>query len=98
MARFRVSRKAIQDLDDIWYFIATDSESAASEQMDRLYSAFRALASQPRMGRERPEIGPGMRSFVTAEQVIFYQIRDSGVLIVRVWDGRRNLTRINREL
>jgi toxin ParE1/3/4 len=66
--------------------------------MDRLYSVFRALASQPRMGRARPEIGSGMRSFASAEQVIFYQIGDPGVTIVRVWDGRRYPARINQEL
>jgi toxin ParE1/3/4 len=75
MARFRVSRRAVQDLDAIWYFIAKDSESAAGQQMDRLHSVFRALAAQPRMGRARPEIGPQMRSFVSAEQVVFYATR-----------------------
>jgi plasmid stabilization system protein ParE len=31
-----------------------------------------------------------MRSFSTGEQVVFYQIADPGVRIVRVWDGRQD--------
>jgi len=30
MARYRVSRKAIRDLDGIWYSLAKDSEAAAA--------------------------------------------------------------------
>jgi toxin ParE1/3/4 len=94
MARYRVSRRAVRDLDEIWYFIAKDNESAASRLMERFYSAFTALATQPRMGRARPEIGTGMRSFAIGEQIIFYQLADYGVRIVRVWDGRQDTARI----
>ena len=40
MARFRVSRRAVRDLDEIWYFIAKDNETAATRQLERLYSVF----------------------------------------------------------
>ena len=52
MAHYRVSRGAIRDLDDIRYFmsfIAKDNDAAASRQIDRLYSVFKTLATQPRM-------------------------------------------------
>jgi plasmid stabilization system protein ParE len=52
MARFRVSRRAVRDLDEIWYFIAKDNETAATRQIERLYSVFMTLATQPRMGYE----------------------------------------------
>jgi toxin ParE1/3/4 len=94
MARYRVSRRAVRDLDGIWYFIAKDNETAATRQIERLYSVFRALAAHPRMGRARPEIAPRMRSFSAGEQVVFYQIADPGIRIVRVWDGRRDPARI----
>jgi toxin ParE1/3/4 len=89
-----VSRRAVRDLDDIWYFIAKDNETAANRQIERLHSVFRTLATQPLMGRARPEIAPRMRSFSTGEQVIFYQISDHDVRIVRVWDGRQDPARI----
>jgi len=94
MARYRVSRRAVRDLDEIWCYIAKDNESAARRLMERFNSAFRTLATQPRMGRARPEIGPGIRSFSVGEQIVFYQLADYGVRIVRVWDGRQDTARI----
>jgi plasmid stabilization system protein ParE len=32
-------------LDEIWYFIAKDNETAASRQIERLYSVFKTLAT-----------------------------------------------------
>jgi toxin ParE1/3/4 len=94
MARYRVSRKALNDLDSIWLFIAQDNETAADRLMDRMSSAFEALASQPQIGRARPEIGPKMRSIAVGEIVLFYEIVPPGVRIVRVWDGRRDLAKL----
>jgi toxin ParE1/3/4 len=94
MARYRISRKAVQDLDDLWYFIAKDNETAASGQLERLHAAFKTLASQPHMGRVRPEIAPRMRSFAVGEHVVFYEAAGPGVRIIRVWDGRRDLARM----
>ncbi len=47
MARYQVSRKAIRDLDNIWYSLAKDSEAAAARQLERFYDAFANLARQP---------------------------------------------------
>jgi toxin ParE1/3/4 len=94
MAIYKVSRKAIRDLDEIWYFIARDNETAATRQIDRVYLVFRTLATQPLMGRARPEIATRLRSFAVEELVIFYQPTDRGVRIVRVWDGRQNPARL----
>jgi toxin ParE1/3/4 len=45
----------------------------------------------PHLGRERPELSPGLRSFVVGHHVIFYRLFDSGVEIARVLDGVRDL-------
>lgn len=98
MARYRVSRKAIRDLDGIWYSLAKDSEAAAARQLDRFYDVFSKLAGQPRMGRARSDIAPEMRSFVVDDYLIFYEVASPGVRIVRVWDGRQDPQRLKREL
>ncbi len=90
MARYRISRKALRDLDSIWLFIARENEPAANGVMDRLYEVFQTLVRQPRIGKSRPEIGPGVRSFVAEGLIIFYQIANSGIRIVRVWDARQD--------
>ena len=57
--------------------------------MDAIVDRFELLAEQPRMGRLRPEFGPGVRSFTVESHVIYY--RDEGdVLIARVLHGRRD--------
>jgi toxin ParE1/3/4 len=98
MARYRVSREAIRDLDHIWYSLAKDSEAAAARLLDRFYEVFVTLARQPRMGRERSDIAPQIRSFVVDDYLIFYEVDSSGVRIARVWDGRQDPERLKREL
>ena len=45
----------------------------------------------PLIGRDRPELSPGLRSFVVGRHVIFYRRFGNGVEIVRVLDGARDL-------
>lgn len=98
MARYRVSRKAIRDLDEIWYSIARENEASAARQLDRFYEAFARIARFPRMRRSRPEISPQLRSFVVDHFLIFYELAPPGVRIVRVWDGRQDPERLKREI
>jgi len=97
MARYRVSRKAIHDLDGIWFSIAKENEAAAERQLDRIYDAFEMFARLPRVGRARPDIAQRIRSFVVDNYVIFYELATPGVRIVRVWDGRQDPERLKRE-
>lgn len=46
------------------------------------------------MGRERPEIRPGIRSFGVMSWVIFYRIGEGHIKIVRVLHGARDLDAI----
>jgi toxin ParE1/3/4 len=42
------------------------------------------------MGRVRDELLPGLRSFAMPPYVIFYEVIDDGVAIVRVLHGARD--------
>ncbi len=57
--------------------------------MDAIVDRFELLAEQPRMGRLRPECGPGVRSFTVESHVIYYR-HEGDVLIARVLHGRRD--------
>jgi toxin ParE1/3/4 len=63
---------ASADVSEIWEFIAGDNIQRADALTDRIDEKFRALAAQPLMGRERRELGPGIRSIAMAPYVIFY--------------------------
>jgi toxin ParE1/3/4 len=71
--------------------IAGDNAQRADEFIDRIDEKFRALAEQPLMGRERRELGKGIRSIATAPYVIFYEALVNGVMIVRVLHGARDV-------
>lgn len=51
MSRFKLSTQAAQDLEDIWIYIAQDSEQAADALIDEIIQRFPKLAAFPDMGQ-----------------------------------------------
>ena len=51
------------DLLDIWFYLAEESLSAADNTLDALEKDVVLLSTQPLAGRERPELGAGVRSW-----------------------------------
>ena len=91
MNQLRVSPEAREDLDEIWLYIAQDNPEAADKYIHTIVSRFPKLAGMPLMGRERPELSPGLRSFVVGHHVIFYRLFDGGIEVARALDGVRDL-------
>lgn len=91
MNQFRVAAEARSDLDEIWLYIAQDNPDAADKYIAAIVSRFPTLASVPHLGRARPELSPGLRSFVVGHHVIFYRLFDGGIEVARVLDGVRDL-------
>jgi toxin ParE1/3/4 len=92
--RLRIAPQAEEDLDSIWYYVATDSASVeiADRLVDSLTSRFLLLSRHPYVGRSRAtEFGPGTRSLAVSEYVIVYTIDEDSVQILRVVHGRRDL-------
>lgn len=56
------SPRAIQDLIDIWSYVAQDDPAAADRLLDTLDLRMRLLLEQPFLGRRRAELAPGLRS------------------------------------
>ncbi len=79
------------DLLDIWLRIASDSPANADRFLDVLDQKMHLLASSPRMGRPRPELRDGLRSFPVDHYVIFYCEVHQGINIVRVLHGARDI-------
>ena len=90
----KVSKRplALADLAEIWSVIADDSEANADRFLSRLETKLKLLASQPKMGRERPELLANMRSFPYARYVIFFIAQADGIDIVRVVHGARDIS------
>jgi toxin ParE1/3/4 len=68
---YRLSPLAERDLDEVWSYIAEDASPAMADRLsDAIFDRFELLVEQPRMGRNRPEFGDGVRSFVVESYVI----------------------------
>jgi len=89
--RYRLSIAAKRDLAGIWEYIARDSESSADAFVDRLKGRCEMLGRNPHAGRERDDLQSGLRGFPYGEYVILYRAIKTGVRIVRVIHGRRDI-------
>jgi toxin ParE1/3/4 len=91
----RRSRKARVDLTDIFLYVAERDEIAAKRVLKEIERVCRLIASRPKMGRERPDLKPNIRSFVVMSWIIFYRVDDDFVEIVRVLHSARDLDAID---
>jgi toxin ParE1/3/4 len=89
----RVTRRPLAEADvfEIWDYIADDGFEAADRWVDQLDEKLHLLATQPLMGRARDELERGVRSFPFGRYVIFYVPIDSGIDVVRVLHGARDI-------
>ena len=89
--RLRYRRSAIEDLGEIRDYIARDNPTAARRFVAGLRTRCRLLAEQPHIGRERPDVRPGLRSLPIQNYVVFYQLIDDTVEVVSVVHGSRDV-------
>jgi len=82
-----ISKQAIEDLSDIWSYIALDNADAADNFVEKLYNSCKILVSMPEMGRLRNELFPGLRSLTHKGYIIFYQTDNKKITIIRVLNG-----------
>ena len=59
MPRIRFTNSAETDLLELWLHIAEENLVAADESLDSIQVTVSLLATQPEMGRARPELADG---------------------------------------
>ena len=91
MVRLTFAPTAVADLEAIAAYIAADSPRAAAALITRLKEKATKLAETPGIGRPREDLLPGIHSFAVSSYVIFYRTGSTGIEIVRVLHGRRDL-------
>jgi len=95
----RLSPAAEAELDDMWYYIAKESQSIeiADRVVDSITDRFFLLATHPYIGRHRDsDLRPGLRSFSVGDYVIIYRVENDDVLILHVMHGRRDIEALFR--
>ncbi|MCP4565175.1 MAG: type II toxin-antitoxin system RelE/ParE family toxin [Bosea sp.] len=94
MSFVHYSKRAKQDLLDIWLWIARDNAGLADAVLDCIERRANKLSQHREIGAARPEIGEGARGLVVERWLVLYRLVDSGVQIVRIVDGTRDLGRL----
>ena len=89
------TKQARKDLLDIWLYLAPRAGEAVSDRIyDEIEELCRSLGVHPELGRARPEIFEGARSFLVERWLVLYRLNNNGVQIVRIIDGARDISRI----
>ncbi|MFZ1425543.1 MAG: type II toxin-antitoxin system RelE/ParE family toxin [Geminicoccaceae bacterium] len=76
----------------LWITLASGDERADA-MLEIIVAAAKLLAERPLLGRERPEIASGLRSFPVPPYVLFYRPGAEGCRIMRVIHGHQELGR-----
>lgn len=91
MKQPRLTEEAEADLADIWLRMAVDNPANATRFIESVLEKCELLAGQPGIGRARPLLGPGLRSFAVGNYLIFYRAIADGIEVVRIIHGARNI-------
>lgn len=95
MARVRLTRSAETDLLEAWLYIAEKNPAAADQLVDAIEREGNTLSHQPLMGRARPELAEGVRSWPTSTRyILFYLPDDEGITLLRVLHHARDVQQI----
>lgn len=97
---FRLTSSAIDDLDDIWNYIALDSIRAANRVESTILSACHGLARHPLLGSRRTEITDLPVRFWTVPRfpnyVVVYRPEAKPLEVIAILHGKRDIPRLSK--
>ncbi len=79
------------DLKAIFHYIAQENPDAAAQVLRMIDAKAHALVEMPHMGQSAEELTTGLRRFPAGSFVIFYRESSSGIEVVRVLHGARDI-------
>lgn len=84
---------SIDDLHQIWSFIAeqSQSEEIADRIVDAIDDAAKLYSVNPLIGTLRPDLAANLRCFTVGQYVAFYLPRPDGIEIVQIIHGARDI-------
>lgn len=92
MTQVLYSPEARADVYAIATYIADEADLLAADRfLDQIDEIAHLIASQPEMGRARDELLARLRSFPVGAFVLFYRPLKSGIEVVRVLRGSRDI-------
>lgn len=75
----------------IWRYIADDSPTAATRLVQNLERQYQRLVTFPYLGERQPQFGESTRRLIVGNYLIFYDVLDDAIHILRVYHAARKL-------
>ena len=95
MTRVTLAQSAQTDLLEAWLYVAEDNQQAADRILDAIEKEANTLLLQPLMGRARPELADGVRSWPSSTPyILFYLADDDGITMLRVLHHARDVRQV----
>ena len=93
MAKYQFTRKALNDLTEIWdYTVKEWSENQAEKYYNLIIASCMDLASNPKLGKSYEILSLNVFGYKCGEHIIFYrEISKSEIEIARVLHGMMDL-------
>jgi toxin ParE1/3/4 len=92
--RYRVTKQAEQDLDEIYvYWAKRASPETADRLMDRIVDRFWLIGEYPDAGRLSEDTAAGVKCFPAGKYLIYYRATRQGIDILHVFHGARDQSR-----
>ena len=98
MAKYILSKKAIEDLSNIWdYTYDTWSEKQADKYYRMILENCDTISKNPKLGKEYEEIVKDLEGFRAGRHILFYRKQDmNAIQIIRILHEQMDLkNRIN---
>jgi plasmid stabilization system protein ParE len=98
MLLYRLTPKAVDDLDDIWNYVAADSVDSANRVESAIFKACQSVARFPQLGSKRAEITSlRVRFWVVPRYptyIVVYRPKTKPIQIIAVLHGKRDLQHV----
>ena len=98
---FRLSQRALDDLDSIWSYIAADNLDAAERVEQAILASCEKLGRFPMLGSKRADITSKPVRFWTVTRfpnfIVVYRPDTSRIQVVTILHGNRDVKRILSE-
>ncbi|MBC7580568.1 MAG: type II toxin-antitoxin system RelE/ParE family toxin [Tardiphaga sp.] len=93
--RVRLTRLARSDLLAISDYLTQPSEAGADSVLRRIAQRYQQLSLFPNRGTPRSDILAGVRMLVVERWLVLYMVGPDVVVILRIVDGSRDLSRLS---
>ena len=93
MAKYELTKKAVEDLADIWnYTYENWSEHQADKYYRLLIESFKEIAATPSIGKNYSGIVESLRGFKVGRHIVFFrELEDRTVEIIRILHEQMDL-------